>query len=82
MTRRVRRCTLEAGRGEEVLLRLLGLGGSGAGRFKALLTGAAPTFRAAIQLLSPNPEGTYFFYRFSDPTFITAGCLRRWLLVV
>ena len=30
------------------------------------------TYRDAIRVLSPDPEGTYFIYRFSDPTFVLA----------
>ena len=33
------------------------------------------TYRSAIEVLSPDPEGTYFVYRFSDPTFMMASAL-------
>ena len=32
----------------------------------------ALTYRDALAVLSPDPEGTYFVYRFSDPTFVMA----------
>jgi uncharacterized protein YbaR (Trm112 family) len=63
---------LEAGRGEEALLALLGLEGDRAASFRAWLGRDDATFRALIELLSPDPEGTYFVYRFSDATFLMA----------
>ncbi len=35
------------------------------------------TYREAIGVLSPDPEGTYFIYRFSDPTFVMAEAVLR-----
>ena len=64
---------LEAGRHDAALFALLGLDRERAERFRALLgVGAAPTYRDALDILSPDAEGTYFLYRFSDPTFLTA----------
>lgn len=64
---------LEAGRDEDALLVMLGLGGDRAARFRELTAREdALTYRAAIGVLSPDPEGTYFLYRFSDPTFVMA----------
>jgi uncharacterized protein YbaR (Trm112 family) len=64
---------LEAGRQEDALFALLGLEGARAEAFRALLgRGETLTYRDAIAVLSPDPEGTYFIYRFSDPTFVMA----------
>lgn len=64
---------LEAGRAEDALFSLLGLDGERAEAFRALLArDSALTYRDAIAVLSPDPEGTYFVYRFSDPTFVMA----------
>ncbi len=64
---------LEDGRSEDALFGLLGLDQQRAEAFRTLLArGDALTYRDAIAVLSPDPEGTYFVYRFSDPTFIMA----------
>ena len=66
---------LEGGRQEAALFALLGLADDTdrTDRFRAVLAhGAKPTYRHALEVLSPDAEGTYFFYRFSDPTFLTA----------
>lgn len=74
---------LEAGDAEGALFGLLGLGDapSSVGQtqsrgdaFRSLLRGdAAMTYRRAISVLSPDAEGEYFVYRFSDPTFLLAS---------
>jgi SAM-dependent methyltransferase len=33
------------------------------------------TYRDTITVLSPDPEGTYFVYRYSDPTFVMAQAI-------
>ena len=66
---------LEDGRHEEALLTLLDLEGDRAEAFRTLVGGPDATYRAAIAVLSPDPEGTYFVYRFSDPTFVMAEAL-------
>jgi uncharacterized protein YbaR (Trm112 family) len=64
---------LEAGRYEDALFTLLGLDGPRADAFRSLLgQREALTYQRAIGVLSPDPEGTYFVYRFSDPTFVMA----------
>lgn len=56
----------------------LGLDEAGREAFRALSArGASATFRDAIGVLSPDAEGTYFIYRFSDPTFVTASAVLR-----
>ncbi len=64
---------LEADQGDAALLTLLGLEGDRALAFESQL--AHPdrmTYRSAIEVLSPDPEGTYFVYHFSDPTYVMA----------
>jgi uncharacterized protein YbaR (Trm112 family)/SAM-dependent methyltransferase len=64
---------IEAGRDEDALFTLLGLDETRGAAFRALQAhGDAMTYRDAIAVLSPDPEGTYFVYRFSDPTFVMA----------
>ena len=65
---------LEGGRQEAALFALLGLADDAdrTDRFRAVLARAEPTYRHALEVLSPDAEGTYFLYRFSDPTFLTA----------
>jgi len=64
---------LEAGHGDEALLTLLALEGNRARAFeRQLLHPERMTYRSAIEVLSPDPEGTYFLYRFSDPTYVMA----------
>lgn len=69
---------LESGRAADARDLLLGLDFARAAAFRALLTrGPEATYRALIEVLSPDAEGTYFVYRFSDPTYLMAeGVLR------
>ncbi|MGE3402839.1 MAG: hypothetical protein AB7K63_09650 [Vicinamibacterales bacterium] len=65
--------TLEAGRPDEALFMLLGLDQARRSAFRELLArGDALTYRDAVAVLSPDAEGTYFVYRFSDPTYVMA----------
>ena len=70
---------LEAGRGEDALLGLLTLAEDTARRkhFRALMTQDTATYREALELLCDDAEDTYFLYRFTDPTFVTAEALLR-----
>ena len=69
---------LEANGHDAALFALLGLDGDRTDRFRALQArGAEATYREAIDILSPDAEGAYFLYRFSDPTFLTAEALVR-----
>ncbi len=64
---------LESGQDEAALLTLLGLDGERAETFSSQLgEPGRMTYRSAIETLSPDPEGIYFLYRFSDPTFVMA----------
>ncbi len=69
---------LEAGRPDDARDLLLGLDAARAAGLRALLDRDTPaTYRELIAVLSPDAEGTYFTYRFSDPTFVMAeGVLR------
>ena len=70
---------LEAGDTESALLALLGLTDvARASAFRRLLArNAESTYRDALEILSQDAEGTYFVYRFSDPTYVTAETLVR-----
>jgi uncharacterized protein YbaR (Trm112 family)/SAM-dependent methyltransferase len=64
-------CLLEAGAAEKALFRALGLGAAGQTRFREMARDKRLwTFRNALALLSPEAEGVYFLYRYSDPTFV------------
>jgi SAM-dependent methyltransferase len=56
---------------------LLGLDGVRADKFRALFARERPTYREAMAILSPDAEGTYFVYRFSDPTYVMVEALLR-----
>lgn len=68
---------MEAGRRDDALASLLGLDVEAAGRLRTLLSGGRATYREALEIVSPDAEGTYFIYRFSDPTFVLAETLVR-----
>lgn len=64
---------LKVGRRHQALFMLLGLDEIRADAFRSLLArGARATYREAIAILSPNAEGAYFVYRFSDPSYLSA----------
>jgi uncharacterized protein YbaR (Trm112 family) len=63
---------LEAGRPDDARDLLLGLDETRAQAFRALTSAGDATYRALVDVLSPDAEGTYFVYRFSDPTFVMA----------
>ena len=68
---------IEAGQREAALALCLGLDAERAAAFSALTSRGEATYRELLQVLSPDAEGTYFLYRFSDPTFVmTEGLLR------
>ena len=68
---------LETGRGDAALFGLLGLSDDTVlwERFRTLMTQDTATYRDALELLCHDAEGTYFLYRFTDPTFLTAEAL-------
>ena len=69
---------LEDGRPDDARDLLLGLDAGRSTALRALLERDTPaTYSELIAVLSPDAEGTYFIYRFSDPTFVMAeGVLR------
>ena len=71
--------TLEAGHGEAALFDLLGLTDDTARQeqLRVLMTRESATYRDALELLCDDAEGTYFLYRFTDPTFVTVEALLR-----
>lgn len=68
---------LEDGRPDEAVHALLGLDGARTQAFRDLEARGGATYREAIAVLSPDPEGTYFVYRLSDPTFVMAEGIVR-----
>lgn len=68
---------LEAGAVDRARELLLGLDPARAEAFRDLVASGTATYRSALTLLSPDAEGTYFLYRFSDPTFLQADTLVR-----
>jgi SAM-dependent methyltransferase len=56
---------------------LLGLEGGRREQFEDARGAKSFACREALKLLSPNPEGNYFLYRFSDPTFLVSEALVR-----
>lgn len=69
---------IEAGRHDEALDLMLDLDPPRRAAFHTLVArGEAATYREALDILSPDAEGTYFVYRLSDPTFVTASAVLR-----
>jgi uncharacterized protein YbaR (Trm112 family) len=67
---------LEAGEAERALHTLLGLDDAArVAAFRELSDRGTATYRDMIGVLSPDAEGTYFVYRFSDPTFVMAQAI-------
>jgi uncharacterized protein YbaR (Trm112 family) len=72
---------LTEGRPDDALLALLNLSDDAATRFRALRQApSSATYRQALEILSPTAEGTYFLYRFSDPTYLVSQAVVRSLL--
>jgi uncharacterized protein YbaR (Trm112 family) len=46
-------------------------------RFDDMAARESATFRDLVQALDPSPEGGYFLYRFSDPSYVVAHALVR-----
>ncbi len=69
---------IEAGQHDHALDLMLDLDPPRRAAFAALVArGDAATYREALDILSPDAEGTYFVYRLSDPTFVTASAVLR-----
>lgn len=68
--------TLEAGRRDEALVALLGIGDPDRQRrFLAMMRDGRPTYRDALALLCDDAEGTWCLHRFTDPTFVMSEAL-------
>jgi uncharacterized protein YbaR (Trm112 family) len=64
---------METGRHDDALAAMLGLDEGRSTALRTLLRRTTPaTYREALEIISPDAEGTYFVFRFSDPTFIMA----------
>jgi hypothetical protein len=69
---------IEAGRPDAALDVMLDLDEARRTAFHALVArGDEATYREALDLLCLDAEGTYFVYRLSDPTFVTASGVLR-----
>lgn len=68
---------IEADRRDDALMLCLGLDASRAHAFQTRLQRGDSTYREWLEFLSPDDEGIYFLYRFSDPTFVMAETLVR-----
>jgi len=57
---------------QEALLTMLGLDESSRQRafISFLAQGSSATYKDGVQILCPDAEGTYFIYRFTDPTYL------------
>lgn len=69
---------LAQGNQEQALRAMLELDETQHDAFRAYLAkGAAATYSEGIALLNGNAEGTYFLYRFSDPTYLASQAVVR-----
>ncbi len=67
---------LEAGRRDEALHQLLGLGGRRLDAFRALIAGdRPPTYRDLLSVLCLDAEADYMLHRYSDPTCVLVEAL-------
>jgi SAM-dependent methyltransferase len=67
---------LGAGKTEQALFALLGLDEQRQESFQKLRNGKeAMTYKNALSILSPDIDGQYFLYRFSDPTFLVSDAV-------
>lgn len=60
---------IEDGRPDDARDLMLGLDPARAATFRERLDAGDATYASLVEVLSPDAEGTYFVYRFSDPTF-------------
>lgn len=70
---------LANGRREAALLTMLGLEEEGRqATFRSFIEkGGEASYQEGVAVLCPDAEGTYFIYRFSDPTFVVGSTLLR-----
>jgi uncharacterized protein YbaR (Trm112 family)/SAM-dependent methyltransferase len=70
-------CLLGDGAHDQALFTLLELEETKRPEWERIRCGPRVTFREALALLSPNAEGDYLLYRFSDPTFLCSEAVLR-----
>jgi len=69
---------LEAGEKERALFTMLELFDAKQAEFERLVAkGDGAIYREAVEILCPDAEGTYFVYRFSDPTYLAGQAIVR-----
>lgn len=69
---------IEAGRPEPALRAMIGVAGDReAAAFTAVAASDSSTYREVVEALGPGFEGSYFLYRFSDPTYLVAEAVGR-----
>ncbi|MEO6725706.1 MAG: methyltransferase domain-containing protein [Blastocatellia bacterium] len=70
---------LAEGRREEALFTMLGLTEeTQQAAFRSIIEkGGEASYQEGVAVLCPDAEGTYFIYRFSDPTFVVGSTLLR-----
>lgn len=69
---------VQAGRPDLALRTMLGLEDAARiAQFDEFVAAQGGTYREAVAILSPDLEGTYFLYRFSDPTYLVAQAVVR-----
>ena len=68
---------LAEGRREEALFTMLGLTEeTRQAAFRSFIEkGGEASYQEGVEVLCPDAEGTYFIYRFSDPTFVVGSTL-------
>ena len=72
------RAHVEAGRPDLARRVMLGLeGDEQVTRLDELAASDTATYRDFVRTLDPSPEGGYFLYRFSDPSYLVAHSLTR-----
>lgn len=70
---------LAGGRREEALFTMLGLTEEARqAAFRSFIEkGGEASYQEGVEVLCPDAEGTYFIYRFSDPTFVVGSTMLR-----
>jgi len=69
---------LGARKTEQAFFALLGLDEVRQEKFQKLRNASqSMTFQSALSILSPDADGQYFLYRFSDPTFLVSDAMLR-----
>jgi uncharacterized protein YbaR (Trm112 family) len=70
------RAAVETGDLDRAFRELIAPGDSArAARFEATARASSSTYRELVEVLGPDFEGTYFLYRFTDPTYLVASAV-------